>query len=111
MGRRTGVVALAMAAVVALSAAAGCGESSTGSGSAGGGSAPAAMDGVAAGGSDTTSRELASGQGDFALLPKHGPADPGAVGPKVIKTARKGRDHRMRWATMLSAGTSAIALK
>ena len=40
MGRRTGVVALAVAGLVALSAAAGCGGSSGSSGSAGGGSAP-----------------------------------------------------------------------
>jgi hypothetical protein len=87
MGRRTGVVALAVAGLLALSAAAGCGGSSGSSGSAGGGSAPAAIDGVANGASRKASGELTAAQGDFALLPKHGPADPGSVGPKVIKTA------------------------
>jgi len=87
MGRRTGVVALAVAGLVALSAAAGCGGSSASSGSAGGGSAPAAIDGVANGASGKASGELTAAQGDFALLPKRGPADPGSVGPKVIKTA------------------------
>jgi hypothetical protein len=42
---------------------------------------------VANGASGKASGELTAAQGDFALLPKHGPADPGSVGPKVIKTA------------------------